>query len=262
MANAKDQVLEIAKDLLNLEINTILSGGITGGKMPAPQNALRDVARWYLYTLFPRPRDSRDQLQRLIEESVEGGRFKTGEKGQLLLTRVYDMYHRRCQERITAYFDRGEPLIGESDEDVNLNLMLLFRISDASKQIIGILEALQSRQTTAASMNGGWFKAMITRLRRQAAETQKGDPLAEFTSNELLQIRKIWEIGTDVIVMQTVVQLDGDVVTRIRPDHLTEQDKYLQQLHEYSVKLSVDFWKQLIEILSDFFEKIITKFVT
>ena len=104
----------------------------------------------------------------------------------------------------------------------------------------------------------------MARLRVQGKDTVEGGIVAQFTSSELVQIRKIWDIGTDQIVVQTVIQLDGDVVTRLKPDVDEEEEHItlpeLNELHERSVKLSVAFWDQLIGILKDFFENIIERF--
>ena len=66
-------------------------------------------------------------------------------------------------------------------------------------------------------------------------------------------IRKAWELGTDEVVIQTTVQIDGDVVTRIYSDY-TERDLVeLMKLHEMSVNTSIRSWKNLLDTVNAFF---------
>jgi len=63
------------------------------------------------------------------------------------------------------------------------------------------------------------------------------DSTIELTPKELLCVRKVWEIGTERVVMQTVVQLDGDIVNRIQIGRETEKDKRLHDMHKDLVNL-------------------------
>lgn len=69
---------------------------------------------------------------------------------------------------------------------------------------------------------------------------------------ELVQIRKIWELGCEQIVMQTVVQLDGDVVTRISSDIEHEQHQLIHRLHADGVRVATHSWQFLVETLVGF----------
>jgi hypothetical protein len=59
-------------------------------------------------------------------------------------------------------------------------------------------------------------------------------------------LRKIWEVGLEDIAMQTIIQLDGDIVTRIHPRYITDPE--LQRIHHEGVQTSQTLWKQLIDI--------------
>jgi hypothetical protein len=68
-----------------------------------------------------------------------------------------------------------------------------------------------------------------------------------------MQIRKLWEVRPqDLILMRTVIGMDGDVVSHLNPAVAGEEFRYLHSLHDQSVDVSVRFWKELIGILSDF----------
>jgi hypothetical protein len=58
--------------------------------------------------------------------------------------------------------------------------------------------------------------------------------------DEVVVLRKIWELGTDVVLMETVIQLDGDVVSRIRQNH--QSDVNLQSVHRQMLDVAMNNW--------------------
>ncbi len=64
-------------------------------------------------------------------------------------------------------------------------------------------------------------------------------------------VRKAWELGTGTIVAQTVVQLDGDVVTRADEDSLFVDDRAaLRRLHRDAVREALAHWRVLVELVT------------
>eukprot|EP01008_Symbiontida_sp_HLA12_P000282 NODE_1281_length_628_cov_1.760396_g1271_i0.p2 GENE.NODE_1281_length_628_cov_1.760396_g1271_i0~~NODE_1281_length_628_cov_1.760396_g1271_i0.p2 ORF type:complete len:109 (+),score=42.54 NODE_1281_length_628_cov_1.760396_g1271_i0:2-328(+) len=86
-------------------------------------------------------------------------------------------------------------------------------------------------------------------ISRADIENQAPDlPLA---TEELVLIRKIWDMGLEHIAMQTVIQLDGDVITRIQARYADKDSKVIHRIHNQSVSVSLKFWGQLVRILKD-----------
>jgi hypothetical protein len=69
---------------------------------------------------------------------------------------------------------------------------------------------------------------------------------------DMVMIRKVWELGTEVIAMQTVVQVDGDVITRLNPNFMDEE-KYpkLHDYHNKGVDIALKHWTSLVEIAKE-----------
>ncbi len=65
-------------------------------------------------------------------------------------------------------------------------------------------------------------------------------------ADRMLVARKAWELGTDRIVAQTVVQLDGDVVQRLDEPMLRADP--LQRLHQRAVTNAGSQWQVLVEL--------------
>ena len=67
---------------------------------------------------------------------------------------------------------------------------------------------------------------------------------------DLVQIRKIWELGCEQIVMQTIVQLDGDVVTRLSGGLEGEQHRIIHRVHADGVRVATESWQYLVETVA------------
>jgi hypothetical protein len=104
------------------------------------------------------------------------------------------------------------------------------------------------------------FKVDIWDNNYTREEIEREHPPFPLTTDDVVMIRKAWEIGTEVVVMQTVIQLDGDVITRINPEYAVAEQKYLQTIHNDNVAISLKAWGQLIGLVKDFFESIIKYF--
>ncbi|MDX2378853.1 MAG: hypothetical protein QNM02_03745 [Acidimicrobiia bacterium] len=63
-------------------------------------------------------------------------------------------------------------------------------------------------------------------------------------------VRKAWELGTGTIVAQTVVQLDGDAVSRVDGESILADDRAaLRTLHGEAVRGALEHWQLLVDLL-------------
>ena len=82
------------------------------------------------------------------------------------------------------------------------------------------------------------------------------------SADELITLRKAWEIGVETVVMQTVVQLDGDIVTRIQTGRETAANKSIHDLHRQSVESALAHWQFLGKTLAEFLTSTLRGFLT
>ena len=73
----------------------------------------------------------------------------------------------------------------------------------------------------------------------------------DLTPQQITLIRKAWEIGTERIVLQTVIQIDGDVTTRLSERFAKTPNDTLLQIHNDSIETSTRFWSNLVKTLGD-----------
>ena len=116
--------------------------------------------------------------------------------------------------------------------------LMLARIIDSADQIKGIFEKVQKR---------GVQKEPFVFTRRNA----EGQAFPMMPDERML-LRKIWEVGTEEVMMQTVIHLDGDIITRLQPRCLEPGQQSLLRIHHEAVQSSANFWGKLVEIIGRF----------
>ena len=111
--------------------------------------------------------------------------------------------------------------------------VLLKRIYRNCDQIKGVLTRADLSDTAAAPLN------------RRSTATRD----LVLSADDQLILRKVWEVGTETIVMQTVAQLDGDVVTRVQQARAGVADEPIQTIHREAVANALKHWQFLVETL-------------
>lgn len=245
-------------DLHKLEINTIEKAGLSAEKMPAPLLAIRNVATEYqaylcCYSTSEGPMEQllfiRDFARSRLGEPdpLEQERVLLGRIERNAATLIGILA--RAQEQRDA--DRAARGGGAQDPYVR---------PDASHGLLNRrpLKAEQEHKQTAA----------LDRQRRNAGITgpipdelyyATSERLGKMDRNQInaawqisaadrAQIRKIWEIGAERVLIQTVIQIEGDVITRISPDMQAPEKQYLLPIHQDGVKTAMRTWSALIEI--------------
>ena len=66
----------------------------------------------------------------------------------------------------------------------------------------------------------------------------------------LTDIRKFWDIGTDTIVFQTVQQLDGDVIFRVRRGIDLARQQVLLEVHQQACHVAMSYWRSMFELIA------------
>jgi hypothetical protein len=83
--------------------------------------------------------------------------------------------------------------------------------------------------------------------------------LTKPNADDRMLVRKIWDLGTEVVLMQTTLQIDGDVITRISP-RLTRNEEddgtgmdpaFVSAVHTSSLQLATQQWRALFDLAKD-----------
>lgn len=250
MAQPVEAARRLFDDLLNIEVSVIVKPGMTARKMPEAPHALLDVIGDYdtflcvaasmLNDKWPDPVARPVQVRPSVEPSdTKKPHPRTGWDGRLttpllkesvddvVSVETFDELRERAVEAESVYRHAVGWGLVEQDEK-GIILKRIFRNCD---QIKGIL----SRKEVADAVGSGIY--------RDASPV----PVLPLTTDDLINLRKIWEVGAETVVMQSVAQLDGDIITRIQKGRESASDKAIHDLHRQSLESALQHWKFLGE---------------
>lgn len=218
----KERLASVAEDLFNLEVNTIIADRISAVKMPDPRHALIDIAKAYKHRMIVMNVnvDVADDLLGSYESfQILGGEAKNW----------LNEFKQRCIDGTQTQTDLE-------------NHYLFDRVNTKSAQLCAMLKQLELRNVPK------WENKM-GRSAVDASGSLDLDP------KDLLLVRKTWELGTAQIAMQTVVQLDGDVMTRINPTYAHAGWQGLHQVHHKGLRVSMGMWKEMVTLVETLLAK-------
>lgn len=76
-------------------------------------------------------------------------------------------------------------------------------------------------------------------------------------ARDRVKIKRLFDLGTENVVMQTRFGLDGDVVTRIEEGFANKPRQLIIDIHDKHTNLSVQYWKNLIGLVQDIVSKLL-----
>jgi len=216
-ADLRQALQRVADDLFTLEVNTIVKDSIMGTVTPSAGQALIDIVQDY---------------ETKLRDLGEAPRVSSLGLGIASLAKLHEL-----RERAHDMYEGAPTVLVAGRSLVRSELLMLCRIRDNCDQLKSILEKVEGRSA----------RGVLTFTRDSAPEI-------ELLPAELMTIRKIWDIGTEEIVMQTVIQLGGDVVTRLHSAYAAQRDSPLVRIHDASVSTSISTWSKLVETVGAFIE--------
>jgi hypothetical protein len=189
-------------------------------------------------------------------ESAAGRRFS-----MIQVSNGWDSFERL---RIAAHelLDRGG--LSKPDE------VMVRRITGSCARLKFIVQSLQRREPARRNPRRGrdlasWDE-LIPKTRNELLHgslRDKAVPLHTLAPEHRATVRKIWEVGTERILMQTCVQVDGDVVTRIAEDLLEHHAEAVRDLvmraHRESIDTSLGHWRALVEVALKLFADLLRR---
>jgi hypothetical protein len=248
----------IVDDLLNLEIDVIIKPGMTARKMPEPAQALLDVIGMYdTYLcqagndLNPKWEESggvairvRPSPERPPAAGAQSPNRKASPDGMLeyglrttsvsdvVSEDTFDALRERAVEAEAVY----RHLVGSNAMPEDERGVILTRIYRNCDQIKEMLRRPEVQAVTAKGIDRDSSRVEVLPL----------------TSDEVVTVRKVWEIGVETVVMQTVVQLDGDIITRVQRGWEAGANKSVHDLHQEAVGNALRHWQFLAQTVAQF----------
>lgn len=214
---AKDPLLAFSDfigDLTKIEVNT-LEAEISARKPPPWNEALFELAEAYSHFLddFFIVEDGDDELRIITNISGDSA--------------PHDVF--RIMRTVAKGLIDKPGVVAQAAKDETR--IVLFRIRKASEEIVALLEAVKIKAETNTTF-----------------ADLKAHPIKLETVRQNMIVRKYWELGTNRVIFQSVMQLDGDVVSRVAK-RTTEQDAVLMRLHNESLSHSLSYWQMILTLI-------------
>lgn len=282
---------EILADLLTIEVNTIIKDNMSATKVPALPFALLDILAGYCGTLRgiglnlePYFATGRDRLWLMLDEQAQSGEPRA-KKLVGEAERAYQKGHGRApkaRDELFNYLTDLWPVLEQPElpppcdrrfamDEVDNGWDSFERVRIAANQALDFGQFDSADRVLLGRIVGNcsrlkfivqgilrncepWSDLIpMTRNHLLMSEMHnKVIPLDQLGAQHQAAVRKIWEIGTERIVAQTCIQMDGDVLTRISPALLEQQNQQIRDMilaaHRESIGTSLNYWKQLVEV--------------
>ncbi len=81
----------------------------------------------------------------------------------------------------------------------------------------------------------------------------------QFDLRHRLALRKSIDIGVEKILMQTRIGMDGDITTRLTQSFSEEPQQFILDIHNTSIRISVDFWEKIFDALMSLLHNVLKK---
>lgn len=264
-------VQRLANDLLALEVNTIVKSNMTGSKTTNRRRILIELADDYRakvmeYKIKVRKADiplDLDPEDNVIFRWTAGGQWSYKE---------IDDHSRTMRKILLEYCDTLQE--GPVLRQLHVQIRMLDRIIKNAGQIVEMFEYQKDRnsekigqplfmtepptvsfdpndesQKYPSHMESRGWNNDVTFL--DAGRSDVDD--LELDPAEISFLRKISDIGTAQIMMQTVIQVDGDITSYISRTYLNQPEmlqKKLLGMHNEAIKTSTGFWTNLFETIT------------
>ncbi len=251
-----DDIGKVADDLLSIEINTIIKSDMSASKMPVTSRLiLYEISRYYDFELkdfgirepvywdFAGMR-SFQELQERAEigigklQNLSKDQQKDNEKKIKMLERIVSN-----SSNIVGMFKILEKNFKEKNKDYR---------EIPKKNIDELLKLKESNQLVPAASH---YESKMWNNDIDRATMNQIDDL-HLDKDSVLMIGKAWDIGTEHIMLQTIIHLDGDVTTRISDGifekYSVDTRNIILNIHNASINTSVGMWSTIVKTLSEF----------
>lgn len=270
-SKVKDKISTTLFDLTHLEINTIIKDEMSASKAPSsPRLLLHNLAVKYDLKLknlgdIYSDLDTFEGTGKILFNGVTK-MAGSGVKSFLELRDRARTFHEKILENEIL-------LISKADENklnkeiIDADIKMLQRIEAISNDIKnilsvkgvlpdsngtlsskGLLRSSKSNRNKTVEILDFDDKETISKFKimtEQEAEQQE----LNLDLRQLMVIKKANDIGTEKVMLQTIIGIDGDVTTRISKSFANQPVNFINNMHHDATIISVKFWENLVNVV-------------
>jgi len=231
---ASFDLTETARSLLTMEANTIVRENMTGEPMPPLPHALLDIAGDYANLLCTIGVDLPAYFATPYPDPVSFDPALVDNAGSVSnLTVSVDTFD-RLRWAAKHALGTGSPRITPAKR------ILLDRIVNNCDAIKEMFKRFGPSLDQFKDRSRAELVAMTIHRNSYAVPV-----------DDLIQLQKMWDIGVEEIVAQTIVHITGDVTTRVRSGLGQPGSEALFAIHRQSIDVSVACWRYLLDVVRE-----------
>lgn len=218
-------ISKLLDDLTHLEINTIIKKGMTSAPQP---EEIEEVLSVLLSDYKERLGiiHNRNNIEKKID--VEGVKSYKD-----LYTELHDL---------STYMDTQQIWLDDGD------FMIFLRMKSFCKYLESRAKDIKFSQRGGIDEKQDIYSVDMNEFSKFKLE---------MNSRDRVMIKRLYDLGTERIVMQTRFGIDGDVITRIEENFANKPKQVVLDLHEKHTDLSVKYWQSLVNVVKDLVSGII-----
>ncbi len=245
----EEKVSSTLYDLTHLEINTIIKDEMTATKAPSsPRLILYALATMYYYKLI----QLGDKYVEYIGQPEEGTTNLFRGK-EVYLGSGYESFHELSHraENAALLIMNNKARLPFSVNTMDADIMMLNRIRTISNDVRSILKMVDNSKGEPVDGRDSYLfdqKDIIATFRTMRNDEAEKLEL-DLDLRQLMVIKKANDIGTEKVIIQTVIGMDGDITTRITQSFAEQPLAFINTMHHEAIGISVDFWKTLINVV-------------
>jgi hypothetical protein len=220
-------------DLTSLQIDLIVKSEIGAARVPEPGHALVDIVKLYYDTM----EEYRERHETKVREDLPLVRSQVSLADlQALRTWAKDMV-------LTINRELAALLEEKEDEHTPEQRKMLQAQGARDRYPLGVIRSGCDQ-----------LRGLLQRVgyNGRFGREEAGSIDLKLDQRGLSLVRKLWEIGIEVVIARTVIQLDGDVVMRLVPEVFEQQTEAVLAIQNQGVKTAVNFWRGLFDIARSF----------
>jgi hypothetical protein len=228
----------VARRLLNIEVNTIIRDNMTAEPMPPAPHALLDIAGQYAQELCALGVDLQAYFapQAGDPPTVVPGWRPSPASVSDRLTISPETFDRLRWASKWALGAAARPAPLPATKRVLLDRIV--NNGDAIKEMFKRFDASFRTQ-------------FLGKTRTELVDVAIVPATYAIATDDLILLQKMWDIGLEEIVAQTVVHVTGDVTTRVQAALCGAGSEPIFAIHRQSIDVSVTCWKSLLDAVKE-----------
>jgi len=228
-----------ARSLLNIEVNTIVRDNMTAEQMPPPPHALLDLAGWYADALCAIGVDLAAYFATPFGDPPPTAPTWTVPPGASV------------GPALTVSSETFARLRWAADWALGSNDPAAARISGSTRVLLNRIENNCDTIKEMFKHFAPSFQQFYGKTRAELVAMAIAPNSFAMSPDDLIPLQKMWDIGLEEVMVQTIVHVTGDITTRVQEALRSPGSEPLFTIHRQSIDVSVARWKDLLDAVKE-----------